>query len=106
MPGQAVRQWGLVVGRRFAGVFLAAGLCDVEALALVLAPVPAFATAFLFVAGFLVVVAAAPDATRDECFTRCLVFFGVAASAIDDSANAATSAATSSFSALRAMGLP
>ena len=42
------------------------------------------------------------DDTRDECLVRCLVlFFGVAASAVDVSANAAIRATTSIFIVLR-----
>jgi len=92
------RYLGLVVGRRFAGALFAVDLC---------AEAPAFAracvVALFFAAGFLPVVAVAPDATREECFTRCMVFFGAAASAIDDSAKAATSATTSIFIVLRTM---
>jgi hypothetical protein len=49
--------------------------------------------------------AGAPEATREECFVRCLVFFGVAACAVDDSANAATSATTNILIVLRIMRL-
>jgi hypothetical protein len=48
-----------------------------------------------------VVVSAAPDATRDECLARCLVFAGVAASAADDIAKAAINATTTILIALR-----
>jgi len=57
--------------------------------------------AFFFAAG-LAVLAAAPDATRDECLARCRVFFG-AASATEDSAKAAIIATTSIFNVLRIM---
>jgi hypothetical protein len=60
----------------------------------------------LFAVGFVPVVAAAPDDTRDECLVRCRVFVGVAASAIEDRAHAATSVTTSIFSVLRIMRLP
>ena len=93
-------QRGLVAGRRFAGAFFAAG-AFLAALACALAfPV----AAFFFAAGFLPVVAA-PDATREECFARCLVLFGAAASALDDSANAAMSATASIFMVLRIMAV-
>jgi hypothetical protein len=92
----------LVVGRRVAGAFFAIGFW---AVALALAWVRDLATgAFLLAAGVLPGVAVAPDATRDECFARCLVFFGAAAaSAIDDSANVAMRATMSIFSVLRTM---
>src|SRR5438477_12076552 len=64
------RQRGFVVGRRVTGAFLAAGfLAAPLALGLALARVVDFAAgAFLFGgAGFFAVVAAAPEATRDEC---------------------------------------
>ena len=96
----------MVVGRRFAGAVLAAGVFAFPAGAL--ARVPDFAVAaFFFAPGFLpAVVAAAPDDTRDECFARCRVFFGAAASAMEeDSANAAISATTSIFIDLRIMRL-
>jgi hypothetical protein len=87
----------LVVGRRTAGAFFFA----VE---------PAFARvceaeAFFFVAGFLPAGAGAPEATREECFVRCLVFFGAAACAVDAIANAATSATTNILKVLRIMRL-
>jgi hypothetical protein len=81
----------LVAGRRATGAFR-------------FAVDPAFARArelAFFFAGFFPVCAGAPDDTREECFARCLVFFGAAASAIDDIVNAATSATTSIFSVLR-----
>ena len=86
-------------GRRFAGVFFTEGRC-------VVAPAwaRALAAAFFFAAGVFAAGATAPDDTRDECFVRWRVFFGVAPSAIDDSANAATSATTSVLSVLRIMG--
>ena len=59
------------------------------------------AAAFFFAAGALAVVAATPDDTRDECLARCRVFFGAAASAIDDSANAAINAINRAFMVLR-----
>src|SRR5476649_1614654 len=94
------RQRGFVVGRRFAGAFLTAGFC--AALFACTRVRDLAAAAFFFAAGFLPAVAGAPDTTRDECFARCLTaFFGAAASAIDDSANAAISAATSIFIVLR-----
>ena len=62
---------------------------------------PGFVAAFFFAAGALAVVAATPDDTRDECFARCRVFFGAAASAIDDSANAAIKAINRAFMVLR-----
>jgi hypothetical protein len=96
---QAEGQRGFVAGRRFAGAFFAAG-----ALALARARVRAFAVAFFFAAGLRPVVAA-PDATREECLARCLVFFGAAASALDDSANAAMSATSSIFIVLRIMAV-
>jgi hypothetical protein len=91
-------QRGLVAGRRATGG------------AFFFAVDPAFAracepAAFFFAAGFLPVCTGAPDETRDECLARCLVFFGAAASAIDDIVNAATSATTSIFSVLRTMRL-
>jgi hypothetical protein len=95
----------LVVGRRFAGAFFNAGFFADPADGF--ARVPDFAAgAFFFAAGCLPVVAAAPDDTRDECLARCLVFFGAAASAIEeDSANAASRATTSIFMELRIMRL-
>src|SRR4051812_17631789 len=94
--GPAAAQRGLVVGRRFAG-----GFGRGFTVALDFACVPVFGAAFLFAAGVFPVVATAPEETRDECFVRCLVFFGVAASAIDDSANAAIRTATNIFIVLR-----
>ncbi len=88
-------QRGFVLGRRFAGVFFV-----VLALALGRA-----GAGFFFADGFAAVVAAAPEETRDECFVRCLVFVGAAASATEDSAHAATRATTSTFSVLRIMRL-
>jgi len=92
-----LRQRGFVAGRRATGAFF-------------LAVDPVFARAceldaFFFAADFLPVCTGAPDETRDECLARCLVFFGAAASAIDDIVNAATSATTSIFSVLRTMRL-
>jgi hypothetical protein len=91
------RQRGFVVGRRTAG-------------ALFFAVEPALARdcedeAFFFAAGFLPAGTGAPEATREECFVRCLVFFAAAASAVDDSVNAATSATTNIFNVLRTMRL-
>lgn len=60
---------------------------------------------FFFAAGFVPVVAAAPDDTRDECLVRCRVFAGAAASALEHRAHAATSVTTSIFSVLRIMRL-
>jgi len=60
-----------------------------------------FFAVFFFSAGFVPVVATAPEETRDECLVRCRVFFGAAASAIDDSANAAIRTATNIFIVLR-----
>jgi cytochrome bd-type quinol oxidase subunit 1 len=95
-------QRGLVVGRRFAGAFFAAPACAAP-LAFACARAGAV-TAFFLAAGFLPVVALAPDETRDECFARWRVFFGAAASAIDVvSANAAISAITSIFIVLPAI---
>jgi hypothetical protein len=51
------------------------------------------------------VVGAAPEATRDPCFARCRVFFG-AASAIDDSVNAAIKASITIFIVLAILVLP
>src|SRR5512140_550126 len=94
-------QRGLVDGRRFAGAFFAPGFC---AVAFALAWVRDLATGAFFLATGARPLVTAPDATRDECFTRCRVFFGaVVASAIDDSANVAMSATRSIFSVLRAM---
>jgi hypothetical protein len=99
------RQRGFVVGRLFAGAFLTAGFCaDRFACARVR---DLAAAAFFFAAGFLPAVVEAPDVTRDECFVRWrTVFFGAAASAIDDRANAATSATTNIFIVLRSMQRP
>ena len=95
-PGR--RQRGLVLGRRFAGAFFVV----VVVLALALGRGGA---GFFFAAGFVAVAEAAPEDTRDECLVRCRVFVVVAASAIEDRANAATSATTSVFSVLRIMRL-
>src|SRR3954447_1038015 len=94
--GPAAAQRGLVVGRRFAGGF-GSGFTD----ELAFACVPVFGAAFFFAAGVFPVVATAPEETRDECLVRCRVFFGAAASAIDDSANAAIRTATNIFIVLR-----
>ena len=108
-PLSSARQRGFVVGRRFAGAFLA-GAFGVVAFGVVRVRVPeAAAGAFFLAAGLpavpLLFEAAPdpPDATRDECFVRCLsgFFGGAAASAIDDSANAAMSATNSIFIVLR-----
>ncbi len=58
---------------------------------------------FFFGVGLFAGVVETPEATRDECFTRCRTarFGGAAASAIDDSVNAATSATNSIFIVLR-----
>jgi hypothetical protein len=89
----------LVEGWRFAAGFLGSGLCVVLLAC-------DFDAAFLRTVGFFEAGAAAPDETRDECFARCfVVFFGVEASAIEESANAAISAATSSLIAFLAMQL-
>jgi hypothetical protein len=89
---------GFVVGRRGAGALRAtSGLCD-EACALARARA---AAARLFVSGLFASGTTAPEATRDECLVRCLVFFGAAASAVDESAKAAMSATTSIFIVLR-----
>jgi hypothetical protein len=81
----------------FAGAFLAAGFD--EAVELALAVVPA---GFFLGVVCVALVGAAPDETRDECLVRCRVlFFGVAASATDDSAKAAIMATTSIFIVLR-----
>jgi hypothetical protein len=92
-----------VLARGFAGAFFAAGFFAVPVVPLAFMLGLAWAAGFFFVAGFLVVVTAAPEATRDECLVRCLVdFFGVvAASAIDDNVKAAMTATSSSFSVLR-----
>jgi hypothetical protein len=91
------RQRGFVVGRRTGGAFFFAvdpafaPVCEAEA--------------FFFAAGFLPAGTGAPEATREECFVRCLVFFGAAASAVDDSVSAAISATTNIFNVLRTMRL-
>ncbi len=85
----------MVVGRFFVAFFAA----DFFA-------VPGFAAAaFVLAAGFFAAVAAgaAPDDTRAECFARCRVFFGAAASTIDDSVKAAISATNRAFIVLRAI---
>jgi hypothetical protein len=88
----------LVDGCDFAGAFFAAGFVAVELdFAGVVDDFLAPAALVDEAAG-----AAAPDATRDECFVRCRVaFFGVAASATDDSAKAAISATTNILIVLR-----
>jgi hypothetical protein len=88
----------LVDGCDFAGAFFAAGFVAVELdFAGVVDDFLARAALVDEAAG-----AAAPDATRDECFVRCrVVFFGVAASATDDSAKAAISATTNILIVLR-----
>jgi hypothetical protein len=88
-------QRGFVVGRRGAGALFTAVGFDAEARAFARARAPA--GFFFFVAALFPTGAAAPDATREECLTRCLVFFGAAASATDESATAAISAATNVF---------
>ena len=93
------RYFGLVDGCDFAGAFFAAGFVAVE-----LDFAGVVDDFFLAPAAFVdeAAGAAAPDATRDECFVRCrVVFFGVAASATDDSAKAAISATTSILIVLR-----
>jgi hypothetical protein len=91
------RYRGLVVGRLVVEVFFAAGFFVVPGLV---------ATACFFAAAdFFAAVAAggAPDDTRDECLARCRVFFGAAASAIDDSVKAAIRAINRAFIVLRAI---
>ena len=96
-------QRGLVVGRRVAGAFFPGAPACAALFAFACAPACAV-VAFFLAAGFLPVVALAPDDTRDECFARWRVFLGAAASAIDVvSANAAISATTSIFIVLPAI---
>jgi hypothetical protein len=88
------RYRGLVVGRLLV-VFVAAGF---------LAAPDFVAVALCFVdAGFFAAAAGAPDDTREECFARCRVFFGAAASAIDDSVKAAIRAINRAFIVFRAI---
>ena len=89
----------MVVGLRFAAAFRAAGVFAVDW---------DFATAlfFFFAAGFFAVVVAAPlpDVTREECFARGRTgFLGGAASAIEPSVKAATSATRNIVIDLRAI---
>lgn len=90
---------GLVDGGVFAGAFFAAGFDAVDVDFAGVAD-----DVFLAPAAFVdeAAGAAAPEATRDECFVRWrVVFFGVAASATDDSAKAAIIATTSILIVLR-----
>jgi hypothetical protein len=108
----------LVVGRRFADDFFApvdffaADFFAVEVFPAAVFAVDRFACAparafevpapFFAVAAFVPVVAAAPDDTRVECFVRCRTFFG-AASTLEASVNAASSATSNIFIVVRAI---